>query len=85
MSMNCKAHELSNNCTVDSDAVADLLELEEPEAIEKLKQLYTFLERRRLGGRLVPAFAKWIDLTGTSIVFDGKNDEQMVVRLLRLK
>lgn len=53
--------------------------------IDNLEQLFSLLERRRLGAKLKPAFAAWIDLTGTAIVFDEKEQDQMVVRLLALK
>jgi cullin 4 len=65
-----------------ADSLADLLE---DNAIDALKDLYTFLERRRLGEKLQPAFSKWIEDTGTAIVFDEKEQDSMVVKLLCLK
>ena len=50
-----------------------------------LEQLYSLLERRRLGVKLRPAFERWIDDTGTSVVFDDKEQESMVIKLLCLK
>ena len=50
-----------------------------------LEQLYSLLERRRLGVKLRPAFERWIDNTGTSVVFDDKEQESMVIKLLCLK
>lgn len=67
---------------INDDAVADLLDLN---AGDDLKALYAFLERRKRGAKLRPAFEKWISLTGTDIVFDEKEQEQMVVKLLCLK
>ncbi|KAK0664189.1 Cullin-4A [Lasiodiplodia hormozganensis] len=64
------------------DEVADLLD---ENSVSDLEQLYKLLERRRLGAKLRPAFEKWIDLTGTAIVFDDKEQENMVVKLLTLK
>ncbi|KAF4308485.1 Cullin [Botryosphaeria dothidea] len=67
---------------VNQDEVADLLD---ENAVEDLEQLYKLLDRRRLGAKLRSAFEKWIDLTGTAIVFDEKEQENMVVKLLTLK
>lgn len=43
------------------------------------------LERRKLGVHLRPAFVKWIEDTGTAIVLDEKDQDNMVVQLLSLK
>ncbi|KAF2104039.1 cullin-4B [Rhizodiscina lignyota] len=67
---------------VNGDDVADLLD---DNAGESIGQLYKLLERRRLGTKLRPAFQKWIDDTGTAIVFDEKDQDNMVVKLLTLK
>ena len=53
-------------------------------ATDDLAALYALLDRRRLGHRLRPAFAKWLDDTGTAIVFADHPDD-MVVHLLSLK
>jgi len=53
--------------------------------VRDLEQLYSLLERRRLGVKLRPAFERWIDDTGTSVVFDDKEQESMVIKLLCLK
>lgn len=53
-------------------------------AFSDLSALYALLKRRRLGAKLRPAFEKWVDETGTSIVL-GQDDENMVVQLLSLK
>lgn len=66
----------------EKDAVADLLD---QYAKEDLDQLYTLLQRKRLGSHLRSAFRDWIDLTGTDIIFDEKAEEEMVVRLLSMK
>ncbi|KAF2112906.1 cullin-4B [Lophiotrema nucula] len=67
---------------VNQDELADLLE---DNAVEDLKLLYSLLERRKLGTRLRPAFTKWINDTGTAIVFDEKEQDNMVIKLLSLK
>ncbi|KAF2808956.1 cullin-4B [Mytilinidion resinicola] len=67
---------------VNQDDVADLLD---ENRVQSLEQLYTLLERRRLGSSLRPSFEKWIDDTGTGIVFDDKEQDDMVVKLLCLK
>lgn len=64
------------------DAVADLLD---QYAKDDLDQLYSLLQRKRLGAQIRPAFEKWIDLTGTDIIFDEKAQDAMVVRLLSMK
>ena len=46
--------------------------------------LYALLERRRLGSKLRPSFEKWVDATGTSIVF-AKESDDMIIHLLSLK
>lgn len=50
-----------------------------------MKTLFEMLQRRRLGVKLKAPFSKWIDDTGTAIVFDEKEQEKMVVRLLEFK
>jgi cullin-4 len=67
---------------VDQDALADLLETN---AVEDLELLYTLLERRKLGAKLGRGFVKWIDDEGTAIVFNEKEQENMVTHLLTLK
>ncbi|KAJ4990870.1 ubiquitin ligase subunit [Stagonosporopsis vannaccii] len=67
---------------INQDEFADLLEAN---SVDDLELLYTLLERRRLGNRLRPAFTKWIDDEGTAIVFNEKEQENMVVQLLTLK
>lgn len=62
--------------------MADLLD---ENCVDDLEQLYKLLERRRLGAKLRSPFEKWVDLTGTAIVFDDKEQENMVVKLLSLK
>ncbi|KAF2851390.1 Cullin-domain-containing protein [Plenodomus tracheiphilus IPT5] len=67
---------------VNQDELADLLE---QNAVEDLELLYTLLERRKLGTNLKSAFMKWIEDEGTAIVFNEKDQENMVVQLLSLK
>ncbi|EMD87811.1 hypothetical protein COCHEDRAFT_73161 [Bipolaris maydis C5] len=64
------------------DELADLLETN---AVQDLEMLYTLLERRKMGARLRPGFTKWIEDEGTAIVFNEKEQENMVVQLLSLK
>lgn len=64
------------------DSIADLLDADN---LDSLGALYTLLERKRLGIGLKLPFSQWIDDTGTSIIFDEKGQDQMVVRLLGLK
>ncbi|EUC31377.1 hypothetical protein COCCADRAFT_6726 [Bipolaris zeicola 26-R-13] len=64
------------------DELADLLETN---AVQDLELLYTLLERRKMGARLRPGFTKWIEDEGTAIVFNEKEQENMVVQLLSLK
>ncbi|KAJ8107062.1 hypothetical protein OPT61_g9125 [Boeremia exigua] len=67
---------------VNQDEFADLLEAN---SVEDLELLYSLLERRRLGNKLRPAFTKWIEDEGTAIVFNEKEQDNMVVQLLTLK
>lgn len=53
--------------------------------MERLEQLFSLLQRRQIGTKLRPAFATWINDTGTAIIFDEKEQDVMVVRLLALK
>ena len=53
-------------------------------ATADLTALYALLQRRRLGSKLRPAFEKWVDETGTSIVFANDADD-MIIHLLSLK
>ena len=46
--------------------------------------LYALLARRRLGSQLRTSFEKWVDETGTSIVFANEADD-MIIHLLSLK
>lgn len=68
----------------DLEALAPLLD---NDSVADLTALYSLLKRRRLGGKLRPAFDKWIDTQGTSIVFSNQPEEQdkMVIHLLALK
>lgn len=67
------------------DAVADELDKPTSAATSSLKSLFELMQRRRLGVKLKEPFSKWIDDTGTSIVFDEKEQDKMVIRLLELK
>jgi cullin-4 len=67
---------------INQDDLADLLE---ENAVEDLELLYTLLERRKLGTNLRSGFTKWIEDEGTTIVFNEKEQENMVIQLLSLK
>lgn len=64
------------------DDVGDLLAKDKPDT---MSQLYTLLQRRRLGEKLRPAFEAFIVKRGSEIVFDEKREQEMVVRLLDFK
>lgn len=55
------------------------------DAQDDMESLFSLLQRRRLGIKLKDSFMKWVDLTGTAIVFDEKEQGKMVVRLLDMK
>ena len=63
------------------EALASMLD---NNATPDLTALYSLLSRRRLGSKLRPAFEKWVDETGTSIVFANDADD-MIIHLLSLK
>lgn len=63
------------------EALATLLD---NNATTDLTALYALLNRRRLGNHLRPSFEKWVDETGTSIVFANDSDD-MIIHLLSLK
>lgn len=65
----------------DYEPLASLLD---KHAVSDLSALYALLKRRRLGDKLRPAFQKWVDATGTSVVFADES-EDMIVHLLSLK
>jgi cullin-4 len=67
---------------VNQDEFADLLEAN---SVEDLELLYSLLERRKLGDKLRPGFMKWIEDEGTAIVFNEKEQENMVIQLLTIK
>jgi cullin-4 len=54
-------------------------------AVTDLGLVYTLLARRGLHEKLKKPFDSWIDLTGTDIIFDEKQQDSMVVRLLTMK
>ncbi|KAF2087999.1 Cullin-domain-containing protein [Saccharata proteae CBS 121410] len=63
------------------EGVAELLN---QNAVHDLEQLYKLLERRRLGVKLRPAFERWINDTGTAIVFDEKEQDSMLDTIWRV-
>lgn len=50
-----------------------------------MPQLYSLLQRRRLGEKLRPAFEAFIIKQGSEIVFDEEREQEMVMRLLEFK
>ncbi|KAF4551128.1 Cullin-like protein 3 [Elsinoe fawcettii] len=64
---------------------APLKKLLDGNQVTGLERLYSLLNRRKKGKELKAPFAKWVEETGTEIVFDDKASEDMVVRLLSLK
>lgn len=77
-------HLISNKESrlTNQDDLADLLETN---AVQDLELLHTLLERRKLGSHLRPGFTKWIEDEGTAVVFNEKEQDNMVVHLLTLK
>jgi cullin-4 len=73
--------ERQQQALINDDALANLLD---DNANPELTALYALLDRRRLGDKLSPPFAKWVETTGTSIVF-ASNTDDMIVHLLSLK
>ena len=67
---------------LDRDAIADLLDADDT---TNLNALYRLLQRRRLETKMKAPLSQWIDDTGTVIVFDEKDQDNMVVNLLSLK
>lgn len=65
----------------DYKALAPLLD---NHAVSDLTALYALLARRRLGDKLRPTFEKWVNETGTSIVF-ANDSEDMIIHLVSLK
>jgi len=66
----------------EDDAVASILEVDDRFT---LANLYNLLDRKRLCEKLKNPFAKWVQDTGTKIIFDDKNQDDMIIRLLSLK
>jgi cullin-4 len=67
---------------LDTTAIAQLLD---NNAVDDLERLYSLLARKQLEEKLRTPFEEWIDKTGTTIVFDEKLQDDMVVRLLTMK
>ena len=71
------AHQL-----VDTDLLSPLLEADDRDS---LYLLYSLLQRKELCGKLRPAFEAYISTEGSTIVFDEKREQDMVIRLLTFK
>ena len=54
-------------------------------SVHDLERLFSLLQKKRLAEKLKDPFVKWVEETGTSIIFDDKAADDMVVRLLSLK
>lgn len=67
------------------DSLADILDMDTKKAAEQTALLFALLQRRRLGVKLKESFSKWLEDTGTGIVFDEKEQDTMVIRLLEFK
>ena len=52
---------------------------------DTLSQLFSLLQRRRLGEKLRPAFEAFVIKQGSEIVFDEEQEQEMVPRLLEFK
>lgn len=66
----------------DQESVLDLLEADK--SVE-LEQVYTLLQRQNSGEMLGPSFDRFVEDEGTAIVFDDKNEADMVINLLNFK
>lgn len=64
------------------DSVLDMLEQNQDRELEQCWALLSRISQHQL---LAPPFAKFIDTEGSLIVFDEKNEPDMVVRLLAFK
>lgn len=64
------------------DDVGVLLAKDRPDT---MSQLYSLLQRRRLGEKLRPAFEAFIVKKGSELVFEEEREQEMVVRLLDFK
>jgi hypothetical protein len=62
--------------------VGDLLDEDRDDTVS---QLFSLLQRRRLGEKLRPAFEALIIKQGSQIVFDEEKEQDMVIRLLEFK
>ncbi|KAH8705420.1 putative ubiquitin ligase subunit CulD [Talaromyces proteolyticus] len=66
-------------------AESDLLGLMTTENKHALEQIYSLLERLRLGSQLKTCFGKYIEEQGSTIIFDPERESEMVARLLEFK
>ena len=64
------------------DSILDLLE---DDKSEELERLYTLLQRRGHGDLIVASFSKYVEASGSVIVFDEKRESEMVILLLDFK
>lgn len=64
------------------DSILDMLEADQN---TELQQTWQLLSRKDQQHLLAPPWSKFVDLEGTAIVFDEKQEDTMVVRLLAFK
>jgi cullin-4 len=62
--------------------LADILDAN---SVSDASAVYDLLDIQSLGEKLRAPFMKWVEDTGTAIVFDEKDQDNMVVNLLTLK
>ncbi|KPI38341.1 Cullin-4A [Cyphellophora attinorum] len=70
------------NLLTNEDFVMDMLE---GDMTEELEQTYSLLERKGMGDLMAPLFSKYVETEGSLIVFDEKNEADMVINLLNFK
>lgn len=65
--------------------IEDVGDLLNQDRADTVSQLFSLLQRRRLGEKLRPAFEAFIVKQGSEIVFDEEKEQEMVIRLLEFK
>lgn len=64
---------------------SDLVGLMTTENKHALEQVYSLLERVKLGHKMKASFSKYIEEQGATVVFDTEREAEMIVRLLDFK
>lgn len=65
--------------------IEDVGYLLDQDRADTVSQLFSLLQRRRLGEKLRPAFEAFIVKQGSEIVYDEEKEQEMVIRLLEFK